>query len=101
MFGLVIGLLNGGNFGSASAAGAGNGAVQNGAAIGQGTGIANAGPGNKLLLKHWCLIFKAIWFGLSGGFGIGLGIGGAIATPLGNLAFGTGESKDVFLEQHI
>ena len=25
-----------------------------------------------------------------GGFGIGLGIGGAIQTPLGNLAFGQG-----------
>jgi hypothetical protein len=29
------------------------------------------------------------------GFGIGLGIGGAIATPLGNLAFGQGESLAV------
>jgi hypothetical protein len=29
---------------------------------------------------------------LLGGFGIGLGIGGAVATPLGNLAFGQGES---------
>lgn len=28
-----------------------------------------------------------------GGFGIGLGVGGAVATPLGNLAFGQGESK--------
>ncbi len=29
----------------------------------------------------------------AGGFGIGLGIGGAIATPLGNLAFGQGDSN--------
>lgn len=29
----------------------------------------------------------------AGGFGIGLGIGGAIATPLGDLAFGQGASK--------
>ena len=34
--------------GSANAGGAGNGAVQNGQAIGQGTGIANAGPGKYL-----------------------------------------------------
>ena len=46
---LVTGALNGGNFGSASAGGAGNGAVQNGAAIGQGTAIANAAPG----IRHW------------------------------------------------
>nr|CAH0108045.1 unnamed protein product [Daphnia galeata] len=69
----LLGMLNGGQFGSATAGGAGNGAVQDGAAVGQGTGIANVGPG---------------------GFGIGLGIGGAIATPLGNLAFGQGDSKD-------
>jgi len=31
----------------------------------------------------------------AGGFGIGLGIGGAIATPLGNLAFGQGDSKEI------
>lgn len=67
----LLGILNGGQLGSATAGGAGNGAVQDGAAIGQGTGIANVGPG---------------------GFGIGLGIGGAIATPLGNLAFGQGDS---------
>jgi len=30
-----------------------------------------------------------------GGFGIGLGVGGAVATPLGNLAFGQGESLSV------
>ncbi|KAI9552071.1 hypothetical protein GHT06_022408 [Daphnia sinensis] len=67
----LLGMINGGQLGSATAGGAGNGAVQDGAAIGQGTGIANVGPG---------------------GFGIGLGIGGAIATPLGNLAFGQGDS---------
>nr|CAH0108046.1 unnamed protein product [Daphnia galeata] len=60
--------------GSANAGGAGNGAVQNGQAIGTGTGIANAGPG---------------------GFGIGLGIGLAVATPLGNLALGEGNSVSV------
>ena len=31
--------------GAANAGGAGNGVVQNGQAIGTGTGIANAGPG--------------------------------------------------------
>jgi hypothetical protein len=31
----------------------------------------------------------------SGGFGIGLGIGGAIQTPLGNLAFGQGSGVAV------
>lgn len=67
----LLGMLNGGQLGSATAGGAGNGAVQDGKAVGQGTGIANVGPG---------------------GFGIGLGIGGAIATPLGNLAFGQGDS---------
>ncbi len=30
----------------------------------------------------------------AGGFAIGLGIGAAIETPLGPLAFGQGESKD-------
>ena len=45
--------MNGGNFGSASAGGAGNGAVQNGAAIGQGTGIANAGPGINFMRNVW------------------------------------------------
>ena len=58
--------------GSANAGGAGNGAVQNGMAIGQGPGIAQAGPG---------------------GFGVGLGIGLAVATPLGNFATGNGQSK--------
>lgn len=38
-------MLNGGQLGNASAGGAGNGAVRDGAAIGTGTGIANAGPG--------------------------------------------------------
>lgn len=38
-------MLNGGQLGSATAGGAGNGAVQDGKAVGQGTGIANVGPG--------------------------------------------------------
>lgn len=46
----VIGMLNGGQFGSATAGGAGNGAVQDGSAIGQGTGVADAGKGGILRL---------------------------------------------------
>jgi hypothetical protein len=40
-----VGGLGGGN---ANAAGAGNGAVIGNQAIGTGTGIANAGPGNYI-----------------------------------------------------
>lgn len=32
----------------------------------------------------------------TGGFGIGLGVGAAVATPLGNFALGEGQSKDCF-----
>ncbi|EFX77749.1 hypothetical protein DAPPUDRAFT_247215 [Daphnia pulex] len=69
---LIGGSPLGGLGGGANAAGAGNGAVIGNQAIGTGTGIANAGPG---------------------GFGIGVGIGVGIATPLGNFAFGDGNSK--------
>ncbi|XP_046444161.1 glycine-rich cell wall structural protein 1-like isoform X4 [Daphnia pulex] len=68
------GFLPGAGLGGANAAGLGSGSVVGNQAIGQGTGIANAGQG---------------------GFGIGLGVGGAVATPLGNLAFGQGESISV------
>lgn len=30
---------------------------------------------------------------IAGGFGIGLGVGGAIATPIGDYTFGQGQSK--------
>ncbi|KAI9552074.1 hypothetical protein GHT06_022411 [Daphnia sinensis] len=63
-----------GGLGGASAAGAGNGAVIGNQAIGTGTGIANAGPG---------------------GFGIGVGVGVGVATPLGNFAFGDGQSISI------
>lgn len=36
---------------------------------------------------------KGILFDNLGGFGIGLGIGAAVATPLGNFAVGDGQSK--------
>ena len=48
----MLGALNGGQLGSASAGGAGNGAVKDGQAIGQGTGIANAGPGMIKLFSY-------------------------------------------------
>lgn len=51
MVSTVIGMLNGGQFGSANAGGAGSGAVQGGSAIGQGTGTANVGPGKIHLEK--------------------------------------------------
>jgi len=60
-------------FGS-NAGGFGNGGASNGNAIGTGVGNANAGPN---------------------GFGVGLGVGGAVATPLGNLAFGQGNGVAV------
>lgn len=41
-------MLNGGQFGSATAGGAGSGGVQNHTAVGQGTGVANAGQGTNL-----------------------------------------------------
>lgn len=41
----VLGALNGGQLGSANAGGAGGGSVVNGVATGQGTGVAQAGPG--------------------------------------------------------
>ncbi|XP_046444162.1 glycine-rich cell wall structural protein 1-like [Daphnia pulex] len=63
--------FGGPGFGGANAAGFGNGFVQNNQAVGTGTGIANAGPG---------------------GFGIGLGVGAGVATPIGNFAFGDGQS---------
>jgi len=57
------------------AAGIGNGAVQNnGPAIGTGTGIVDAGPN---------------------GFGVALGIGGAIDTPFGTHTFGQGTAAAV------
>ncbi|XP_057378287.1 uncharacterized protein LOC130700265 [Daphnia carinata] len=64
-------LFNGGN-----AAGFGSGAVQpgGGQVIGTGTGIANPGPG---------------------GFGVALGVGGAVASPVGNFALGQGESISI------
>ncbi|KAK4035730.1 glycine-rich protein 23-like [Daphnia magna] len=72
---LIGGGLGGlGGLGGASAAGAGNGAVIGNQAVGTGTGIANAGPG---------------------GFGIGVGIGVGVATPLGNFAFGDGQSISI------
>lgn len=48
-----------------------------------------------ILTKHFetCHIFLASH--PLGGFGIGLGIGGAIQTPLGNLAFGQGNGVAV------
>merc|ERR1712035_283499 len=55
----------------ASSAGFGNGSAGNGQAIGTGTGIANGGPN---------------------GFGVGLGVGGAISTPFGSQTFGQGNS---------
>merc|ERR1712071_283350 len=54
--------------------GFGNGATNQGAAIGTGTGIANAPPG---------------------GFGVGLGVGGAIQTPFGSQTFGQGNAVSV------
>merc|ERR1712071_36100 len=57
-----------------NAGGFGNGGASNGNAIGTGVGNANAGPT---------------------GFGVGLGVGGAVATPLGNLAFGQGNGVAV------
>merc|ERR1712071_410002 len=60
-------------FGS-NAGGFGNGGASNVNAIGTGVGNANAGPN---------------------GFGFGLGVGGAVATPLGNLAFGQGNGVAV------
>lgn len=30
---------------------------------------------------------------IKGGFGIGLGVGAGVATPVGNFAFGDGQSK--------
>ena len=47
-----MGGLGGGN---ANAAGAGNGAVIGNQAIGTGTGIANAGPGNYIKSIRNCL----------------------------------------------
>lgn len=38
-------MINNGQFGSATAGGAGSGAVQDHSAVGQGTGVANAGQG--------------------------------------------------------
>merc|ERR1712071_656573 len=57
-----------------SSLGFGNGATNQGAAIGTGTGIANAPPG---------------------GFGVGLGVGGAIQTPFGSQTFGQGNAVSV------
>jgi hypothetical protein len=86
--------------GAANAGGAGNGAVQNGQAIGTGTGIANAGPGmiHTYMMKRHGIPVSLIQtsnYIIPGGFGIGLGIGLAVATPLGNLALGEGNSVSV------
>ena len=47
----VVGVLNGGQLGSANAGGAGAGSVVDNTAIGQGTGIANAGPGKIQIIS--------------------------------------------------
>lgn len=90
-------VFNGGN-----AAGFGSGAVQpgGGQVVGTGTGIANPGPGTlhsdfsnkkdgvlgaKILLSYYLL----------GGFGVALGVGGAVASPVGNFAIGQGESISI------
>lgn len=68
--------------------------MQNGAAIGQGTAVAQAPPGIKLpFAKTWTMHLIFVHLQMSkGGFGLALGVGGAIQTPLGNLAIGEGES---------
>ena len=96
--------------GGGNAAGLGSGSVSpGGQAVGQGTGIANVGPGKYLhfllyksihrtnlltvISVRWLIKFNFYIF--LGGFGIGLGIGAAIATPLGNFAIGQGESTAI------